>query len=54
MRLLAPFQQLTERLTFVLSDHQDGTEKIIPDRLRGKLLLTLSEAQIMTGLSLRF
>ena len=49
--LLAPFQELTERLIFALSDHEDRKEKITPDKLRGKLLLTLTEAQIMTGLS---
>ena len=49
--LLAPFQELTERLIFALSDHEDRREKITPDKLRGKLLLTLAEAQIMTGLS---
>ena len=49
--LLAPFQELTERLIFALSDHEGRKEKITPDQLRGKLLLTLAEAQIMTGLS---
>ena len=49
--LLAPFQELTERLIFALSDYEKRHEKITPDKLRGKLLLTLSEAQIMTGLS---
>lgn len=49
--LLAPFQELTERLIFALSDHEDRKEKITPDQLRGKLLLTLAEAKIMTGLS---
>lgn len=49
--LIAPFQELTDRLIFALSDHEQRQEKITPDKLRGKLLLTLSEAQIMTGLS---
>lgn len=49
--LLVPFQELTERLIFALSDHEGREEKITPDKLRGKLLLTLAEAQIMTGLS---
>ena len=49
--LLAPFQELTERLIFALSDHDQRREKITPDKLCGKLLLTLAEAQIMTGLS---
>ena len=49
--LLAPFQELTERLIFALSDYEDRKEKITPDKIRGKLLLTLTEAQIMTGLS---
>ena len=49
--LLAPFQELTERLVFALSDYEERRETITPDKLRGKLLLTLAEAQIMTGLS---
>ena len=49
--MIAPFQELTERLIFALSEHGHRQEKITPDKLRGKLLLTLAEAQIMTGLS---
>ena len=49
--LLAPFQELTERLAFALSDYEERRETITPDKLRGKLLLTLAEAQILTGLS---
>ena len=49
--LLAPFQELTERLIFALSDHEYRKEEITPDKLRGKLLLTLAEAQVITGLS---
>ena len=49
--LLAPFQELTERLIFALSDHEERRKTTTPDKLRGKLLLTLAEAQILTGLS---
>ena len=49
--LLAPFQELTERLIFALSDYEQIRQKITPNQLQGKLLLTLAEAQIMTGLS---
>ena len=49
--LLTPFQELTEQLIFALSNYEDKKEEVTPDKLRGKLLLTLAEAQIMTGLS---
>ena len=49
--LLALFQELTERLIVALSDYEERRQQITPDKLRGKLLLTLSDAQIMTGLS---
>ena len=42
--LIAPFQELTERLICALSDHEDRKEKITPNQLRGKLLFTLAEA----------
>ena len=49
--LLAPFQELAERLIVALSERNQDSEKVTPYMLQGKLLFTLSEAQIMTGLS---
>jgi excisionase family DNA binding protein len=34
-----------------LSDRDDRKTRVTSDKLRGKLLLTLSEAQVLTGLS---
>ena len=49
--LLAPFQELTERLITALSEHDERRGNVTPEMLRGKLLFTLKEAQIITGLS---
>lgn len=49
--LLAPFQELAERLIMALSERDEHRGSVTPDMLRGKLLFTLKEAQIMTGLS---
>lgn len=46
-----PSQELTEGLISALSRMMSVSDKLTPDKLRGKLLLTLAEAQIMTGLS---
>jgi excisionase family DNA binding protein len=49
--LLAPFQELTERLILALSERNEASNQMTPAMLQGKLLFTLAEAQIMTGLS---
>jgi excisionase family DNA binding protein len=48
---LAPLQELAERLILALSDRDERKTRVTSDKLRGKLLLTLPEAQILTGLS---
>ena len=52
--LLAPFQELTERLILALSERKHDSSRMTPAMLQGKLLFTLAEAQIMTGLSRQF
>ena len=49
--LLTPFQELIERLILTLSERDPVTAKVTPAMLQGKLLFTLSEARVMTGLS---
>lgn len=49
--LLAPFQELVERLMLALSERDTVAAKVTPAMLQGKLLFTLSEARVMTGLS---
>ncbi len=49
--LLAPFQELIERLILTLSEREPVAAKVTPAMLQGKLLFTLSEARVMTGLS---
>ena len=49
--LLTPFQELIERLILTLSERDSVPSKVTPAMLQGKLLFTLSEARVMTGLS---
>ena len=49
--VLASLQELTGKLVLVLSERYEKSGKMTPSMLQGKLLFTLSEAQIMTGLS---
>jgi excisionase family DNA binding protein len=48
---LAPITVLVERLISALTDRESSNSKTTPAMLRGKLLLNLEEAQIITGLS---
>lgn len=49
--LLNPLQELMERLILVLSARDESKAKLTPVQLQGKLLLKLSEVQVLTGLS---
>lgn len=49
--LLAPLQQMIEKLILALSERDTVAAKVTPAMLQGKLLFTLSEARVMTGLS---
>ena len=49
--LLTSLQELTERLILALSERNETSSQVTPAMLQGKLLLTLSEVQLLTGLS---
>jgi Helix-turn-helix domain len=48
---LSPFRDLIERLVAAIENLRGQDAKTTPASLRGKLLLTLPDAQILTGLS---
>jgi predicted DNA-binding transcriptional regulator AlpA len=48
---LSPFRDLIERLVAAIENLRGQDAKTTPATLRGKLLLTLPDAQILTGLS---
>lgn len=48
---MSTFQELTERLILALSERNNEADKLTPAMIQGKLLFTLAEAQVMTGLS---
>lgn len=48
---LSPFRDLIERLVAAIENLRGQDTKTTPASLRGKLLLTLPDAQILTGLS---
>jgi hypothetical protein len=52
--LFTPFQRLIERLILALNTRDDFRQKITPAQLQGKLLLKISEVQVLTGLSREF
>lgn len=49
--LLNPLQELMERMLSALSARDESKDKLTPAQLQGKLLLKLSEVQVLTGLS---